>query len=142
MLRHLSGEAEVRRAWPVMRQLRPHHTEESFVDVVLRGMARPEPYRLSAWVDDDRVLAVAGHRRGESLSWGRYVYVYDLVSDEAARGKGAAWRLVEAIADEARADGFEQLHLDSGVGPNRFTAHRFYLRMGFDITSHHFERDL
>ena len=125
-----------------MRQLRPHHSEDSFLDLVLRAMARPEPYRLSAWVDGDRVLAVAGHRRGECLAWGRYVYVYDLVSDEAARGRGAAWRLMEGVAAEARADGFDQLHLDSGVGPTRFTAHRFYLRMGFDITSHHFERDL
>jgi hypothetical protein len=33
-------------------------------------------------------------------------------------------------------------HPDFGVGPNRFAAHRFYLRMGFDITSHHFEKDV
>ncbi|HTE55468.1 MAG TPA: GNAT family N-acetyltransferase [Kofleriaceae bacterium] len=140
MMRHLTSEAEVRSAWPVMGQLRTHHTEESFVATTRRTMAAAEPYRLSAWIEDDRVLAVAGHRRGEALAWGRYVYVYDLVSDEAARGRGAAWRLVTALADEARAAGYEQLHLDSGV--QRFAAHRFYLRMGFDITSHHFQLKL
>jgi GNAT superfamily N-acetyltransferase len=106
----------------------------------MRAMDRPEPYRLGAWIDDSRILAVAGHRRGECLAWGRYVYVYDLVSDQAARGKGAAWRLLDAIGEEARADGFQQLHLDSGV--QRFAAHRFYLRTGFDISSHHFSKAL
>jgi len=32
--------------------------------------------------------------------------------------------------------GCGQVHLDSGV--QRFAAHRFYLRNGFDIASHHF----
>jgi hypothetical protein len=32
--------------------------------------------------------------------------------------------------------GCRQLELDSGV--QRFGAHRFYLREGFDISSHHF----
>ena len=36
----------------------------------------------------------------------------------------------------ARENECEQIHLDSGV--QRFPAHRFYLREGFDIASHHF----
>lgn len=135
MIRHLSGE-DVREAWPVMAQLRTHHTEESFAATVARMMSGGEPYHLAVWEEDGRILAVAGYRFGESLSSGRYAYVDDLVSDEGARGKGAAWRLLAAIADEARRRGCALLELDSGV--QRHPAHRFYLRFGFDITAYHF----
>jgi GNAT superfamily N-acetyltransferase len=135
MIRHLSGD-DVRLAWPVMRQLRAHHTEESYTDTVARMMAQEEPYRLSVWMEEERVMAVAGWRYGESLFAGRYAYVDDLVSDESVRGRGTAWRLLAGIADLARERGCAYFELDSGV--QRFAAHRFYLRFGFDITSHHF----
>jgi hypothetical protein len=35
-----------------------------------------------------------------------------------------------------------QLHLDSGVGPERFGAHRLYHHHGLAIYSHHFARGL
>jgi hypothetical protein len=40
------------------------------------------------------------------------------------------------LKSHARELGCSQLHLDSGV--QRFTAHRFYVREGFKISSHHF----
>jgi hypothetical protein len=36
----------------------------------------------------------------------------------------------------------DQLHLDSGVGPERFDAHRLYHNHGLAIYSHHFARGL
>lgn len=44
--------------------------------------------------------------------------------------------LVSWFKSHALATGCEQIHLDSGV--QRFAAHRFYLREGFNIASHHF----
>jgi hypothetical protein len=43
---------------------------------------------------------------------------------------------------EARRTGCDELHLDSGVGPEREAAHRLYFRHGMRIASHHFSRDL
>jgi hypothetical protein len=44
--------------------------------------------------------------------------------------------MIEWLKAHARELGCRQLHLDSGV--QRFGAHRFYLRHGFNIASHHF----
>ena len=41
---------------------------------------------------------------------------------------------------EAREKGCRYLSLDSGV--QRHDAHRFYLNLGMNITSHHFRLDL
>jgi hypothetical protein len=44
--------------------------------------------------------------------------------------------------DEAARLGCDELHLDSGVGPEREDAHRLYFNAGLRITSYHFARRL
>lgn len=93
-------------------------------------------YRLACVEADDEILSVAGFVIASKLAWGRHLYVDDLVTAERHRSKGAGGRLLEWLKDYARNQGCAQMHLDSGV--QRFAAHRFYLRHGFDIASHHF----
>jgi GNAT superfamily N-acetyltransferase len=119
-----------------MHQLRPRYSEEELVVKVLRQMK--EGYRLAALSDGaGNVVAAAGFRLGENLAWGRYLYVDDLVTDEAARSRGNGQELMDWLVEEARRSTCDELHLDSGV--QRFGGHRFYLRYGMDITSHHFQ---
>ena len=62
---------------------------------------------------------------------------YDFV---AGRWASLGWRLFDWLLAEARREGCEQLHLDSGV--QRYEAHGFYLKNRLHITSHHFTRVL
>jgi GNAT superfamily N-acetyltransferase len=91
-------------------------------------------------VDRERVVAVAGYRLGHNLAWGSYLYVDDLVTDAARRSEGHGEQMMDWLVATARAQGCDELHLDSAV--QRFGAHRFYLRYGMDITSHHFQTAL
>jgi GNAT superfamily N-acetyltransferase len=127
-----------------MRELRPHFAdEEAFVRRV-DDIQRGEGYRLIAAFEEDGedAVAVAGFRVGHMLAWGHFLYVDDLSTLPSARRRGHGRALLEWLADEARRLGCEQLHLDSGVGPDRFDAHRLYLNVGLGITSHHFARRL
>jgi GNAT superfamily N-acetyltransferase len=130
--------AEIDRCFPVVVQLRTHLTPETFRERVERQL--PDGYRL-AYVDvGEEVAAVAGFRISESLAWGRYLYVDDLVTDSIRRSEGHGKRLLDWLVDHARAEGCDELHLDSGV--QRFAAHRFYLSQRMEISSHHFRLDL
>jgi GNAT superfamily N-acetyltransferase len=93
-------------------------------------------YELVRLLQSDRVVAVAGYRIGESLAWGRHMYVDDLVTDAGVRSSGLGQALLDWLRQRASAAGCGQLHLDSGV--QRHDAHRFYLRNRMAITSHHF----
>ena len=128
------SDDDVRSCHAVMRQLRPHLDAEQLVERV-RGQ-RAEGYRLALLRDGDALVAVAGYRLGNNLAWGRFLYVDDLVTDSARRSQGSGQHLLRWLIEAARAAGCDELHLDSGV--QRFGAHRFYLRSGMDITSHHF----
>ena len=139
-IRLAETDDEIEACHGVMRQLRPHHDDPGAFREQVRRQQR-EGYRLARLTDDTgAVAAVAGYRVGENLAWGRYLYVDDLVTDAAKRSSGHGRRLLAWLAETARQAGCDELHLDSGV--QRFAAHRFYLRHGMDITSHHFGQDL
>ena len=134
----LPGETE--RCYEAMLELRPAlGTRCEFVERVDRSL-RPGGYRLLASFAHGAgaASAAAGFRVGEALAWGRYVYVDDLSTVPSARRQGHAHALIEWLLAEARRLGAGQLHLDSGVGAERFDAHRFYHAHGLSITAHHF----
>jgi GNAT superfamily N-acetyltransferase len=108
------------------------------------GALRPTGYRLLGAFSPDResAVAVAGFRVGDNLAWGHYLYVDDLSTAPEARHRGHAGALLEWLIEEGRRLGCGQLHLDSGVGPERFDAHRLYHNHGLSIYSHHFARGL
>ena len=138
-IRPAESDAEVAACFAVLKQLRP-----SLVDAadLLAQVRRQEArgYRLAVSADGDRVLAVAGYWLGECLAWGKYLFVDDLVTDDAERSKGHGEALLDWLVELARSHECRSLQLDSGV--HRFAAHRFYLCQRMSISSHHFSLDL
>jgi GNAT superfamily N-acetyltransferase len=125
-----------------MRALRTHYEDEAgFVERV-DEVQRPQGYRLVGAFEDGRCVAVAGFRVIHNLAWGDTLYVDDLSSLPGSRRRGHGRALLEWCAEEARRLGCSELHLDSGVGPEREAAHRLYFNAGLRITSYHFARGL
>jgi GNAT superfamily N-acetyltransferase len=136
-VRSITTEADLRRCHAVVRQLRPHLTEEDFVARVRDQHA--EGYRVAAVEDEGRIVAFAGYRFLKMLHLpgpGGMLYVDDLVTDEAARSRGKGRELFAWLVDEARRHGCETVELESGV--HRAGAHRFYFQQGMHIPSYHF----
>lgn len=131
-------------AFPALRALRPPFSDESAFVRRIDDVQRGEGYRLVGAFDDEwaHAAAVAGFRVAHTLAWGRFLYVDDLSTLPEARRRGHGRRLLEWLAEEARRLECDELHLDSGVGPDRVDAHRLYFNTGLRITSYHFARAL
>lgn len=127
-------DAEIELASEVMRQLRTSFTREELVAAIKNQ--RRSGYQLAYAEVDGKPVCVAGFVVTTKLAWGKGMYVDDLVTAEGYRSRGAGSAMIEWLKAHARELGCRQLHLDSGV--QRFGAHRFYLRHGFNISSHHF----
>ncbi len=126
---------EIRRCFPVMRELRTHIVgEKEFVERVQRQ--QKQDYQLAFLESEGEIRAVAGYRFLDSLFSGRNLYVDDLVTRDADRSHGHGGRLLDWLIDQARANDCETLELDSGV--QRFDAHRFYFSKRMSISSYHF----
>ena len=137
-IRLAETESEMVRCFAVVKELRPHLSEDQFLEAVNRQQA--EGYRLVYLEKDGDVRTVAGFRVMEGLAWGRILYVDDLVSTEPERSQGNGRLLFDWLCTHARSRGCEQLHLDSGV--QRFAAHRFYMKRRMRILGYHFQLSL
>ena len=136
------GPADTAAAYEAMAELRRLDSRESFVDRV--ATERREGYRLIASFEegDDQAAAVMGFRVAHFLAWGKTLYIDDVSTRTRYRGRGHAGSLMDWLLTEARRLECDQLHLDSGVGADRETAHRLYMNKGLRISAHHFQIDL
>jgi GNAT superfamily N-acetyltransferase len=137
----MENDTDIMSCFYVLKQLRTHLEVETFLDTI-HTLQKNYNYQLLAVIPDNEVKAVAGYRIAESLAWGKYMYVDDLITDEKSRASGYAKLLVSWLEGEARKQDCEQFHLDSAAGPHRYDAHRFYLKNKMDITAHHFQKSL
>ncbi|MDP1827080.1 MAG: GNAT family N-acetyltransferase [Archangium sp.] len=119
----------------VLRELRPALVRERFLDDLARMAG--QGFALAALWDPD-VRAVAGFRPMEMFSTGPILYVDDLVTAAAHRGKKYGAALLSFLNGHALARGCRFLELDSGL--QRLDAHRFYRREGLEDVALHFSR--
>ncbi len=118
----------------VMQELRSQYTLDNLHLQIQKQ--QDAGYHLVYALKDDSVVGVAGFVINEKLAWGKHIYIDDLVTSERYRSAGVGTFLMQWFRHFARQNDVQQIHLDSGV--QRFAAHRFYLREGFNIASHHF----
>jgi GNAT superfamily N-acetyltransferase len=119
----LTTEAEWREAFPVMRELRSHLDEETFL-ALMREM-KPVGYRLFAARDDNGVIrALAGIGAHTNLYYGHHIWVYELVTTASERSHGYGKALLDYVDVLAQDLGCDTVALASGL--QRADAHRFY----------------
>jgi GNAT superfamily N-acetyltransferase len=133
------GDSRLQEALAVMRALRDSRSVADLERLFAEGHAR-SGYRILALFDADDCRAVAGFRVLTSFAHGRHLYIDDLVTADPWRSHRYGERIDEHLRGVARAEGCEQVRLDSGVQRRR--AHSFYFRRGYVIESFNFGRRL
>ncbi|MCQ8773668.1 GNAT family N-acetyltransferase [Streptomyces telluris] len=124
---------------PVLQELRPHLTEESFREVYEEGHGQGLRFS-AAYSDEGRCVGAAGWRIVVNTSTLRSLYVDDLVTAATARSTGVGRELLAHLQERAREAGCHHFVLDSAT--HRTDAHRFYLRERMAIAAFHFMKPL
>ena len=137
-IRIAKTDEEIIWCYETMSLLRPHIKRDDFLPRVREQ--EKNGYKLAFIEDKNQVVSVAGFRITETLAWGKFMYVDDLVTDEDQRSKGYGDKLIDWLMEYAKKNQCQEFHLDSGV--QRFSAHRFYFRKGLTISCYHFEHIL
>jgi GNAT superfamily N-acetyltransferase len=131
---------KILKCFDVLKELRPVLTQENYLSALKGFISRG--YYLIYIEENGKAVAASGYRFAEHLYWGKAIYVDDLSTLPSARKKGYARLLLDFVVEEAKKNNCAQVHLDSGTNPQRYDAHRLYLRYGFNITSHHFALEI
>lgn len=125
---------DIAQCFEAFLELRPSLTDkQAFVDQVLAQ--QKEGYQIVAVFHEDQVVACIGFRIMTFLAWGKILYIDDLITREAFRGKGYGKALLTYATDFAVQNGCGQVHLDTGYA--RYAAHKAYLTHGFELHCHH-----
>lgn len=119
-------------------EFRPNLNAGTFVQQTLVMMQ--EGFQLIYIPDDSNTgaAAIAGFRIFEMLRTGKIIYIDDLFTSPASRGKGYAGALLDHIHNLAQSLGIKAVHLDSGFPLH--PAHRLYLSKGYILACHHFAK--
>ena len=140
LVKELQFQQEILEAFPVMKQLRTHLDEHSYLDLVLDAQ-KNDNYKIYALYDHDEIVAVTGFKPMITLYYGRFVWVCDLVTDTRKRSKGYGETLLTFVHEWAKEHNYESVALSSGL--QRTDAHRFYEeRMNYEKVSYVFKTTL
>lgn len=135
----LIGHHEWMKGFPVITQLRPHLTEQAYLDLVSLAV-KQENYRIKLLYKDEKAVSYIGYQPMITLYYGKFIWVSDLVTVEAHRSQGFGERLLSHVEEEARGEGFDGIALSSNL--QRKEAHRFYEeKMGFEKASFSFKKN-
>lgn len=138
-IRFAKTPEDILRCRPAIIELRPHLAEADLVAMVQEMFS--EGFRLIfIEAEDGTAVAICGYRYLQNLFTGKHIYIDDLGTLPAHRGKGYGGILLDFVFEEAKSRGFKVVTLDSGH--QRFAAHRLYLNKGFQIEAHHFGKKI
>jgi GNAT superfamily N-acetyltransferase len=139
-IKEIKSKDEILEVFPVMKQLRTHLDEDSYLELVLDAQEH-DRYKMFALIDANEIVAVIGFKPMITLYNGRFVWVCDLVTDENKRSKGYGEHLLTYVHKWAKEHNYETISLSSGL--QRKDAHRFYEeRMKYDKVSYVFLKSL
>lgn len=131
-LRYVDCDTAATACYQLMRQLRPRITsEQEFLSQWRRQ--RVAGYRLLAFWQGAKPIAIAGFRIQENFVHGVHLYVDDLVTDESIRSRGVGALLMKRLAAEGQKLGCAKLLLDTPL--TNTLGHRFYYRQGLMATA-------
>lgn len=95
-IKELQSQDEVLEAFPIMKQLRTHLDERTYLELVKEDQEKDQ-YKMFALIDGNKIVAVTGFKPMITLYYGRSVWVCDLVTDHNKRSNGYGEKLLTYV---------------------------------------------
>jgi GNAT superfamily N-acetyltransferase len=138
-IKHIVSDADLEASFSVMKELRPKLIDPATYIAQVKKQREQGYLLLAAW-HDGRVVGLAGYRFQDSLLFGRFVYVDDLVVAGSLHRCGLGEELLKAARQQAVIHHCNHFILDTGL--HMALAQRFYFRQGLLAEGLHFVEPL
>lgn len=122
----------LKRCFPVMKELRAHLEYQAFVDIYEEAH-EADGYEIVALEKDDQIVALMGYRFLYDYVHGKHVYIDDLVTTASVRSQGAGAQLLRYAESIAQKHNCQNLRLCTGIENEK--GKKFYDRNGWNIRS-------
>lgn len=105
-------------AYKLIRELRPHLEEETFLSLSREARIRDD-YKLVGMFANDECIALIGYRVLYDFVHGKHLYIDDLLVTEKRRSEGLGKKLLTFAETEARRIDCKILRICTGVENKR-----------------------
>lgn len=123
-------EHDLKRSYPVMKELRTNLEYEIFLDTYEKAH-QTSGYELVAVEKGDQIVALMGYRFLHDYVHGKHVYIDDLVTTEAVRSQGVGSKLLKHAEAIAEKNDCKNLRLCTGFENEQ--GKKFYERNGWNL---------
>lgn len=130
----IATEEEIKYCYEMMHQIREDLTERDFLSAISEQLKNG--YKIVYVIQDEEIICIAGFTIGDKLSWGKYLFIEDFVTNKSIKSIEAAKALLDFIKIYAKQQKCNSIHLDSSI--QKEEAHKFYLSQEMKIDSYHF----
>lgn len=124
----IENPGDLERAFPVMRELRPHLNFTEYVEIFEQAKVS-DGYQIVAIEIEGNIAALMGYRFLSDFVRGRHLYIDDLVVTENNRSKGLGAELLKYAESLATESHCQILRLCTGIENERGLT--FYDRNGW-----------
>lgn len=129
-IRKLETLEEIKSALPILLELRPHLTLETFLNIYDMAQKRDE-YELVAAFQDQQLVGLMGFRILYDYVHGKHLYIDDLIVTESKRNLKIGAQLLKYAEEQARVHQCLKLRLCTGIDNQK--GKKFYDREGWKL---------
>ena len=121
---------DLKRAYPVMKELRVNLDFETFVDVYEKAHV-DSGYEIVAVERNSQIVALMGYRILHDYVHGKHIYIDDLVTTEAVRSQKVGEKLLKHAESLAEKNNCKNLRLCTGIENEQ--GKKFYERNNWNL---------
>jgi GNAT superfamily N-acetyltransferase len=139
VIRNLESFDEIKLAYPLVSQMYPNMSLETF-EFYVKEMMENNGFRSIAAFLDDKMVGVSGYWVFTMLYCGRYLQASNIVVDKNLRNRRIGSKILHYLEEKAKKLGCQKIVLDSYTENKK--SHALYYRNEFYIRGFHFMKDL
>jgi GNAT superfamily N-acetyltransferase len=127
------------RGFLILKELRTELTHEEFHSIYNEAHSR-DGFNFIAALDNEQMIAIMGYRILFDFVHGKHLYIDDLVTSRAMRGRGVGAKLLKEAERIALNQGCKGLRLCTGISND--DGKRFYEREGWNCRAVAYKKKL
>jgi GNAT superfamily N-acetyltransferase len=119
---------EIKDSYLLLKEIRDNQTLDDFCTMFY--FMKDEDYKMIGLYENSELITVSNIKLDFNSAYGKYIYIYDLVTKPEKRSQGYGKKMIKYISSLAISFDCENLVLNSLI--DKVEAHRFYKRENFE----------
>lgn len=127
LFKTILSKEELSQAYEILMEIRDNQSLDDFCTMFY--FMKEDGYKMVGLYDNNELITITNIKLDFSSYYGKYVYIYDLITKEDKRSQGFGKKMIKYITSLATSFDCDNIVLNSLI--DKVEAHKFYQRENF-----------